>query len=81
MEVPHPFRMDNRPTLLAVTSPATAGAPRHAVRSGVLRVALKKRKQGILAADVRRCTPMQGAGLQTSDYSLDFDAWLAEVEQ
>jgi hypothetical protein len=42
---------------------------------------LHPRKQGISAADARRCTPMQCAGLKTADYSLDLDAGLAEIEQ
>jgi hypothetical protein len=42
---------------------------------------LHPRQQGISAADARRCTAMQCAGLKTADYSLDLDAGLAEIEQ
>jgi hypothetical protein len=42
---------------------------------------LHPRQQGISAADARRYTPMQCAGLKTADYSLDLDARLAEIEQ
>ena len=42
---------------------------------------LHPRQQGISAADARRCTPMQCAGLKTADYSLDLDARLPEIEQ
>jgi hypothetical protein len=42
---------------------------------------LHPRQQGISAADARRCTPMECAGLKTADYSLDLDARLAEIEQ
>ena len=42
---------------------------------------LHPRKRGILAADARRYTPMQCAGLKTVDYSLDLDSGLPEIQQ